>query len=151
MPSVGFLTFHKLLDAILTLCQLMPLLLRGLELYDTNIRADVIDTFLAVAEGDSTEQGTISEHASTLVSSMLKNSMVQEISSMVRTLPVVTLTITSILFQRIRIAALRYLAILPSIVRYDVLHPYKSTVIRELVKVLDDPKRAVRKEAVDAR
>jgi DNA repair/transcription protein MET18/MMS19 len=40
---------------------------------------------------------------------------------------------------------------LPNIVRYDVLHPYKSTVIRELSKVLDDPKRLVRKEAVDAR
>lgn len=48
-------------------------------------------------------------------------------------------------------AALRYLGILPSIVRYDVLHPYKATVIRELSKVLDDPKRSVRKEAVDAR
>lgn len=40
---------------------------------------------------------------------------------------------------------------LPKIVRYDILHPYKATVIRELAKVLDDPKRSVRKEAVDTR
>jgi oligoendopeptidase F len=40
---------------------------------------------------------------------------------------------------------------LPKIVRYDVLHPQKAMVLRELTKALDDPKRAVRKEAVDAR
>ncbi len=50
-----------------------------------------------------------------------------------------------------RTAALRYLAILPSLVRYDVLHPHKAAVLRDLAKVLDDPKRAVRKEAVEAR
>ena len=53
--------------------------------------------------------------------------------------------------QRVRIAALRYLGTLPSVVRYDVLHPQKATVIRELGKALDDPKRAVRSEAVEAR
>lgn len=47
--------------------------------------------------------------------------------------------------------ALKYLAVLPKIVRYDVLHPQKATVLRELAKALDDPKRVVRKEAVDAR
>ncbi|PPR00525.1 hypothetical protein CVT26_009911, partial [Gymnopilus dilepis] len=52
---------------------------------------------------------------------------------------------------RVRISALRYLAILPKIIRYDILHPYKATVLRELAAVLDDPKRSVRKEAVDAR
>lgn len=50
-----------------------------------------------------------------------------------------------------RIGALRYLGILPTIVRYDVLHPSKAIVIRELAKVLDDPKKSVRKEAVDTR
>jgi hypothetical protein len=36
-------------------------------------------------------------------------------------------------------------------VRYDVLHPIKPFVLRELGKALDDKKRAVRKEAVDCR
>ncbi|RDB23653.1 MMS19 nucleotide excision repair [Hypsizygus marmoreus] len=113
---------------------LMPLLLRGLELPDVDIRADVIKTLLAAAEGDASEQSLVSEHASTLVTYMLKNSMVEEMSSM-----------------QVRIPALRYLGVLPKIVRYDVLHPCKSIVLRELAKVLDDPKRLVRKEAVDTR
>ena len=46
---------------------------------------------------------------------------------------------------------MRLLATLPSVVRYDVLHPQKATVIRDLAKALDDPKRAVRREAVEAR
>ena len=50
-----------------------------------------------------------------------------------------------------RIAALRYLAVLPSLVKYDVLHSQKATALRELAKALDDPKRSVRKEAVEAR
>jgi len=110
------------------------LLLRGLDLPDMEIRANVINTLVSVVGAEPTEQNTISEHASTLVSTMLRNSMASEMSSM-----------------RVRVAALRYLSMLPNIVRYDVLHPYKSTVIRELSKVLDDPKRLVRKEAVDAR
>jgi hypothetical protein len=51
----------------------------------------------------------------------------------------------------VRVGALKYLAVLPKIVRYDVLHPQKAMVLRELAKALDDPKRVVRKEAVDAR
>ena len=47
--------------------------------------------------------------------------------------------------------ALKYLAVLPKVVRYSVLHAQKPIVLRELAKALDDPKRAVRKEAVDAR
>lgn len=50
-----------------------------------------------------------------------------------------------------RIAALRYLAVMPSLVKYDVLHPQKAMVLRELAKTLDDPKRSVRREAVEAR
>jgi len=113
---------------------LMPLLIRGLDLPDAEIRASVIDTFISAVGSDSTEHSGIYEHASTLVSIMLRNSIASEMSS-----------------TRVRIAALRYLGILPNIVRYDVLHPYKPTVIRELEKVLDDPKRSVRREAVDAR
>ncbi|KAJ7576919.1 ARM repeat-containing protein, partial [Mycena floridula] len=113
---------------------LIPLLLRGLELPDDAIRANVIDTFLAAAEGDSPDKSMVSQHASSLVSMMLKNSLVHEMPSI-----------------RVRVSAVRYLGMLPSIVRYDVLHPSKAGVLRDLAKILDDPKRAVRKEAVDAR
>ncbi|KAK0202783.1 Dos2-interacting transcription regulator of RNA-Pol-II-domain-containing protein [Desarmillaria ectypa] len=113
---------------------LIPLLLRGLDLPDESIHANVIDTFIVAAEGDTPEQNLVAEHVPSLISKMLKNSRIQDMPSM-----------------RVRIAATRYLAILPQIVRYDILHPYKSQVVKELAKVLDDPKRAVRKEAVDAR
>ncbi|EIN09656.1 ARM repeat-containing protein [Punctularia strigosozonata HHB-11173 SS5] len=118
---------------------LMPLLLHGLELPDFEIRFNVITTLLAAAEGEKGKSGDkeghiVSEHANTLVNVMLKNSMVSSMPSM-----------------RVRTAALRYLAMLPDLVRYDVLHPQKAFVLRELAKVLDDPKRAVRAEAVNAR
>ncbi|KAI0642252.1 ARM repeat-containing protein [Trametes meyenii] len=113
---------------------LMPLLLRGLELPDNEIRASVIDTLQAAATSSGKDNSLLAEHASSLVSTMLKNSTVAQTPSV-----------------RVRVAALRYLATLPDVVRYDVLHPQKATVIRELGKVLDDPKRAVRKEAVEAR
>ncbi|EJF59029.1 ARM repeat-containing protein [Dichomitus squalens LYAD-421 SS1] len=113
---------------------LMPLLLRGLELPDNEIRAGVIETLQAAATSDDKENNIVTEHAASLVSTMLKNSLVSQMPSV-----------------KVRVAALRYLATLPSVVRYDVLHPQKATVIRELAKALDDPKRAVRREAVTAR
>jgi len=54
-------------------------------------------------------------------------------------------------WQRVRVAALKYLALLPDVIRYDVLHPHKVHVLKELGKVLDDPKRVVRREAVATR
>ncbi|RPD59070.1 ARM repeat-containing protein [Lentinus tigrinus ALCF2SS1-7] len=113
---------------------LMPLLLRGLDLPDNEIRASVIDTLHAAALSSERDDAIIAEHASSLVSTMVKNSLVSQMPSV-----------------RVRVAALRYLAVLPSVVRYDVLHPQKATVIRELAKALDDPKRVVRSEAVEAR
>ncbi|KAL0953388.1 hypothetical protein HGRIS_004627 [Hohenbuehelia grisea] len=110
---------------------LLPLLLRGADLPDSEIRANVIDSLYATAPS---EAASVSEHASTLVSIMLKNLLSEDINT-----------------PRVRIAALRFLALLPSIVRYDVLHPCKANVIRGLGIALDDPKRNVRKEAVDAR
>ena len=66
----------------------MPLLLRGLDLHDYEIRAGVIDTLLAAAEGGSSskekESSILAEHASSLVSMMLKNSMIKDMPSVVR-------------------------------------------------------------------
>jgi DNA repair/transcription protein MET18/MMS19 len=53
--------------------------------------------------------------------------------------------------QRVRVAALRYLGLIPAVVPYSVIHPHRALVLKELLKVLDDPKKAARKEAVDAR
>ena len=67
----------------------MPLLLRGLDLPDAEIRANVIDTLLAVADTSAKASNSIvSEHASSLVTTMLKNSTVREMPSVVRQLAI---------------------------------------------------------------
>ncbi|KAF8517882.1 ARM repeat-containing protein [Hysterangium stoloniferum] len=118
--------------------ELMPLLLRGLDLPDMEIRADVIETLHSATKDTGavgeTVQNAVSEHAGSLVTAMLKNAHIQGPS-----------------FSRLRQVSLQYVGILPQIVRYDILHPYKMQVIRDLGKCLDDPKRHVRKEAVESR
>jgi len=51
----------------------------------------------------------------------------------------------------VRIASLRCLAILPAQLSFSAVEPFKKMVIRKVGEVLDDPKRNVRKEAVDCR
>jgi DNA repair/transcription protein MET18/MMS19 len=51
----------------------------------------------------------------------------------------------------VRIASLRCLAILPTQLSLEAIDPFKKLVIRRVGEVLDDPKRNVRKEAVDCR
>lgn len=121
--------------------KLLPLLLRGLELPDLELRIDVIETLRATSLSNNARPADeaivtiISEHAPSIALAMLKNSQVynQPLSS------------------KLRQAALKYLGVLPEVVRYDILHPYKAQVLRELAICLDDPKRDVRKEAVDSR
>ncbi|TRM60732.1 RNAPII transcription regulator C-terminal-domain-containing protein [Schizophyllum amplum] len=113
---------------------LFPLLLRALDLPDPDLRASVIETLLAINNDDAPESSRASEHASTLVSVMLKNC-----------------TVDSMPTTRVRIAALRYLSILPRILMREVMQRYKATVTKDLAKTLDDPKKVVRKEAVTTR
>ncbi len=61
----------------------MPLLLRGLDLPDAEIRANIIDTLLATADTTAEKNTTVSEHAASLVSTMLKNSMFKDSPSVV--------------------------------------------------------------------
>lgn len=53
--------------------------------------------------------------------------------------------------QLVRAAALRCLAAVPDAVRYETLRGVKAKVVRDLGRALDDPLRAVRKEAVECR
>ncbi|KAH0836552.1 ARM repeat-containing protein [Lanmaoa asiatica] len=119
---------------------LMPLLLRGLEVANPEICWQIIEIF---SDNISTfsDDKLLSTYASTLVVTMLKNCTVVEMPEHTYDDDV----------QKVRVAALKYLALLPGAVRYDLLHPYKHRVLKDLAKALDDPKRAVRKEAVDAR
>jgi len=51
----------------------------------------------------------------------------------------------------LRMASLRCLAILPTQLSFDSIDPFRKQVIRQVGLILDDPKRAVRKEGVDCR
>ncbi|KAG8691244.1 hypothetical protein FRC11_005626 [Ceratobasidium sp. 423] len=117
---------------------LMPILLRGLNLEDTELRTNILETLLQVAKDtadlSATSTGPLAEHAGSLVKASLSNSQGSE-------------EIT----PRVQICSLRLLATLPSALRYDILHPYKNEVVRKLGSALDDRRRAVRKEAVDCR
>jgi len=51
----------------------------------------------------------------------------------------------------VRTASLRCLAILPVHFSFSAVEPFKKMVVRKVGEVLDDPKRSVRREAVDCR
>jgi DNA repair/transcription protein MET18/MMS19 len=59
----------------------MPLLIRGLDLPDIDIRTKIFDTLLGVVAGGDSEM--VSEHASTLVSAALRCALTGENSSTV--------------------------------------------------------------------
>jgi hypothetical protein len=85
MPSRCRLYGSSFLDIMSSdpILQLMPLLLRGLELPNNEIRENVIETLLAAADPNSEDNSLISEHATSLVSIMLKNSTVTNMPSAV--------------------------------------------------------------------
>ncbi|QRV73960.1 MMS19 nucleotide excision repair protein [Ceratobasidium sp. AG-Ba] len=118
---------------------LVPILLLGLGLSDADLRINVLETLLQVAKDSadvvgSSGSGPLVEHAGSLVKASLANIQFLETGN-----------------PRVQICALQLLAALPSTMRYDLLHPYKAQVLRQLGVALDDRKRAVRKEAVDCR
>ncbi|KAF8328366.1 ARM repeat-containing protein [Cantharellus anzutake] len=113
---------------------IMPLLLRGMDLPDETIRINVVDTLYAMASDKSTQTELIEEHASAILNALLFSSDPRHSKS-----------------PALRCSSLRCLGVLPSAVKYSVLHPYKQKVIAQLGRFVDDPKRRVRKEAVDAR
>lgn len=117
--------------------QLLPLMLQSLELPDARMRTNLIQSLTGIMESaDSSSDAAIHGHAKTLATTLLR---------------LATSTQDPSVDQRCRNAALRCLAIFPDVVRYDVLQSVKSMVIRELAKALDDPKRSVRRQAVDTR
>jgi DNA repair/transcription protein MET18/MMS19 len=110
---------------------LLPLLLQCLNLPSPVLRANALNT-LYVMVMESPE--IISPHLETMI-------------------PILTsqIKISPSNPPKVRITALRCLAILPSHLNFTDIDPFRKTVIRAIGEVLDDPKRVVRKEAVDCR
>jgi DNA repair/transcription protein MET18/MMS19 len=110
---------------------LLPLLLQSLSLPSPTLRANAINT-LYVMVMESPE--IMSENLETLIPVLLTQ-----------------IPLSAANPPSVRIASLRCLTILPSQLSLTAIEPFKGTVIRAVGRVLDDPKRGVRKEAVDCR
>ena len=110
---------------------ILPLLLQSLDLEDSEVKAASLQTLAVVSHEDSK---AVEEHVGSLVSRLLKCVTYSEVNT-----------------ANVRHNALRCLRIFPGNMKDSTLLPYKSTVTRGLLHVLDDPKRNVRKEAVECR
>lgn len=110
---------------------LLPLLLQSISLPSPILRTHAINT-LYVLIMESPE--VVQLHVGTMIPTLLKQ---------------INLTPSNPI--SVRIASLRCLAILPTHLSFDTIDPHKKDVIRHIGTILDDPKRQVRKEAVDCR
>ncbi|KAH0545058.1 hypothetical protein FGG08_000829 [Glutinoglossum americanum] len=111
---------------------LLPLLLQSLDLDDPDVKAATIDT-LSVTVSESPQ--AIASHVSSVIARLLRAANISTGGNP----------------PRVRQSALHCLRLLPGAIKNETLLPFKQQVIRSLIIALDDPKRHVRKEAVDCR
>jgi DNA repair/transcription protein MET18/MMS19 len=110
---------------------LLPLLLDSLELSSPVLRANAINTvYVMVMESPE----IMSSHLESMIPALLKQIEISPSNPM-----------------DVRISSLRCLAIVPTHLSLESINPFRKEVIRQVGTILDDPKRAVRKEAVDCR
>ncbi|KZF23815.1 DNA repair and TFIIH regulator [Xylona heveae TC161] len=110
---------------------LLPLLLRSLDLDDPSVSAATLDTITVVAVQNA--KG-LEGHIASLVGRLLSCGEVKPSNP-----------------STVRKSALRCLGLFPTRIRHEVLLPYKTQVMHRLLAMLDDPRRDVRKTAVDCR
>lgn len=133
--------------------QLLPLLLRSLSLPHPAQRANTItalSSILETANHSATVDDLLHSNALALVEAILR-SAIRNSSTETSGVSFLMPKLTKLIYQGVRTAALRCLAIFPDVIRFEALQKEKSRVIRELGNALDDPVRAVRKEAVECR
>ena len=110
---------------------ILPLLLQSLDVEDPDVKAATIQTLIVVSQE---KNQAVEGHVGSLISRLLQcvaSPMINPVN--------------------VRQNALRCLRGFPGRVKDSTLLPYKSIVTRGLLNVLDDPKRQVRKEAVECR
>jgi DNA repair/transcription protein MET18/MMS19 len=113
------------------LSSLLPLLLDSLELSSPALRANAINT-LYVMVMESPE--IMSSHLDSMIPALLRQIELSPSNT-----------------SNVRVSSLRCLAILPTHLAFESIDPFGKQVIRQIGTILDDPKRALRKEAVDCR
>jgi DNA repair/transcription protein MET18/MMS19 len=125
---------------------LLPLLLQSLDLADQRVKIATLET-LAIVIARSPSALEDSGHVPSLVKRLLKTASISKgLAS----------TLAEPDTPKARQLAVRCLFLMPSHIkgsgsRTNPLLPLKRDILQGLMKVLDDPKRDVRKEAVDAR
>lgn len=117
---------------ILLLRTFLPLLFESLSLEEADVKVASINTISATFIDAS---DLMVEHLPSLVEELLKSSILGTSGSP----------------MRVRLAALNCLSMLPRCVKPETLEPFRKQITNKLTVVLDDPKRDVRKAAVDCR
>lgn len=110
---------------------LLPLLLQSLDLEDSDVKTATIQNLTVVSQESPK---AVEGHMGSLIGRLLRSAADPKVDN-----------------ASVRHSALRCLRVFPGRVKESTLLPYRNMVIRGLIKVLDDPKRHVRKEAVECR
>ncbi|KAJ3050197.1 mms19 nucleotide excision repair [Rhizophlyctis rosea] len=114
--------------------RLFPLLLSSLSSTDGDLKVATLDTFdLVLKEAPAVAM----EHAGSIIDLLLAITRSRD--------PAHGNGV------RVRIAALKTLGQVPASIEFSILFPHKQKVLKALGSAVDDPKRAVRREAVNTR
>ncbi|KAJ1961472.1 hypothetical protein IWQ62_003856, partial [Dispira parvispora] len=131
--ALSHLIAHVPKQVLMTeLPRVLPLLLSSFSLPNGDARATVANTLYMVYMDDA---APLVPHTHSVISALLQ----------------LTDTRDRYNVMKVRMSALKCLAILPSRQSYETIHPYKREVIQTLSSVVDDHKRLVRHEAVVCR
>ena len=110
---------------------ILPLLLQSLDLEDSDVKAATIQTLTVMSQENPQ---AVETHVGSLVSRLLR-----------------CVTFPNVNPANVRHDALGCLRMFPEKMKGSTLLPYKSQMTKGLLNVLDDPRRHVRKEAVECR
>ncbi|GAA5832383.1 hypothetical protein JCM11251_006429 [Rhodosporidiobolus azoricus] len=126
--------------------KLLPLLITSLDLPDPLLRANVIDALTVLVKEVPTE---VERQIASVVAKVLKGLTGEKVERGRGQMSVAPVLSSS--SQQLRLASLNFLGTLPAHIPYLTLHSQKATILKELGKAIDDPRRDVRKAAVDCR
>lgn len=127
---------------------LLPLLLQSLTLEDADVKARTITIFEKIVVEDPK---LVEEHVSSMINRLLDIAVINSASKALPNMPSAKSTSSHVSLPKARAGSLACLTAFVSSFRTELLLPQKHVVVRRLMAALDDPKRAVRAEAVRCR
>ncbi|BGP09496.1 hypothetical protein JCM10049v2_005369 [Rhodotorula toruloides] len=120
--------------------KLLPLLITALDLPDPLLRANVIDALaVLVKEVPAEMENSISGIAGKVLKGLTGGAGAGQTPAQARSA------------AQLRLSSLSFLAVLPAHIPYLALHSQKAVVLKELGKAVDDPRKDVRRAAVECR